>query len=109
RSWSATFDPLFYCFGAKERALLVPGTTVKAHLGWPAPLATPKNAKKAPAPSAPYVVSPVGASVGQLAPMKEIEASTFTLAEAVTAAPPPSSAAAASPAPEATESTPAKK
>jgi hypothetical protein len=109
RSWSATFDPLFYCFGAKERALLVPGTTVKAHLGWPAPLVTPKNAKKAAAPSAPYVVSPVGAAVGQLAPMKELEASTFTLAEAVTAAPPPASAAAASPAPESNEATPAKK
>jgi hypothetical protein len=98
RSWSASFDPLFYCFGAKERALLVPGTTVKAHLGWPAPLVTPKNAKKAAAgPSAPFVVSPVGASVGQLAPMKELE-TTVTLSEAVTAAPPPASAAAASPA-----------
>jgi hypothetical protein len=111
RSWSATFDPLFYCFGAKERAMLVPGTTVKAHLGWPAPLVAPKNAnaKKAALPSSPFVVSPVGASVGQLAPMKELEASTFTLTEAVTAAPPPSSAAAASPTPESNESTPAKK
>jgi hypothetical protein len=108
RSWSASFDPLFYCFGAKERALLVAGTTVKAHLGWPAPLVPPKNAKKpAAGPSAPFVVSPVGASVGQLAPLKELEASTFTLTEAVTAAPPPASAAAASP--EAAQSTDAKK
>ena len=30
RSWSASFDPLFYCFGAKERALLVAGTTVSS-------------------------------------------------------------------------------
>ena len=107
RSWSTSFDPLFYCFGAKERALLVPGTTVKAHLGWPAPLVAPKNAKKPAPPSAPYVVSPVGAAVGQLAPMKALEASTFTLSEAVTAAPPPASAAAASP--EANEATAAKK
>jgi hypothetical protein len=98
RSWSASFEQLFYCFGAKERALLVPGTTVKAHFGWPAPAVAPKHAKKAADPSAPFVVSPVGAAVGQLAPMKEIEASTFTLTEAVTAAPPPASAAAASPA-----------
>lgn len=107
RSWSTTFDPLFYCFGAKERALLVPGTTVKAHFGWPAPLVTPKKAKKPAAPSAPFVVSPVGAAVGQLAPMKVLDASTFTLTEAVTAAPPPASAAAASP--EANEATPAQK
>jgi hypothetical protein len=25
RSWSATFDPSFYCFGARERAMLVSG------------------------------------------------------------------------------------
>lgn len=109
RSWSVSFDPLFYCFGTKERALLVPGTTVKAHLGWPASLTAPKNAnaKKAPAaPSPPFVVSPVGAAVGQLAPMKELEAATFTLSEAVTAAPPPASAAAASP--EANEPSPKK-
>lgn len=104
RSWSMSFDPLFYCFGAKERAMLVPGTTVKARLGWPAPLVAPtarargKDAKQPAAPAAPYVVSPVGASVGQLAPMKELEAPTFTLTEAVTAEPPPASAAAASPA-----------
>lgn len=100
RSWSATFDPLFYCFGAKERALLVPGTTVKAYLGWPAPLAPAKNTKKPAASTAPLVapavVSPVGASVGQLAPMKALEAATFTLSEAITAAPSPASAAAAS-------------
>ena len=112
RSWSASFDPLFYCFGAKERALLVPGTTVKARLGWPAPRVASKAAKKGAAatpaaPSAPFVVSPVGASVGQLAPMKELEASTFTLTEAVTAAPPPASAAAASPS--ASETTPEAK
>lgn len=112
RSWSASFDPLFYCFGAKERALLVPGTTVKARLGWPAPLVAPKNAKKksttSASPSAPFALSPVGASVGQLAPMKELEASTFTLTEAVTAAPPPASAAGASP-PSESESPEAKK
>ena len=99
RSWSLSFDPLFYCFGAKERAMLVAGTTVKARLGWPAPVVAPKTNKKtaaASAPAAPFVVSPVGASVGQLAPMKDLEASTFTLTEAITAAPPPASAAAAS-------------
>ncbi len=93
RSWSASFDPLYYCFGAKERALLVPGTTVKAHFGWPAPLVPPKKAKKPAPPAAPFVVSPVGAAVGQVAPAKEIEAATFSLAEAVTIAPPTGEAA----------------
>lgn len=96
RSWSATFDPLFYCFGAKERALLVPGTTVKARFGWPEPLTPPKKAKKPAPPAAPFAVSPVGAAVGQVTPAKAIEGSTFTLTEAVTIAPPASSAAAAS-------------
>ena len=96
RSWSASFDPLFYCFGAKERALLVPGTTVKARFGWPEPLVASKKAKKPAGPTAPFAVSPVGAAVGQLAPAKALEASSFTLTEAVTVAPPPASAAAAS-------------
>lgn len=94
RAWSATFDPLYYCFGAKERALLVKGTTVKPRFGWAPPPA--KGRAKRAAPTEPFVVSPVGAAVSQLAPAKELEGSTFTMTETVTAAPPPTSAAAAS-------------
>lgn len=81
RSWSQVFDPLFFCFGARERAALVPGTIVKAKLGWKGRTARP--GKPAPPPSPPFVIAPVGASVGQLTPMNEIEAAAITLAEAV--------------------------
>ncbi|MBX3214182.1 MAG: hypothetical protein KF850_19260 [Labilithrix sp.] len=85
RSWSATFDPLFYCFGARERAALVPGTTVKARFGWPA--ATPRAGAKAKAPAPPFAVTPVGASVGKVAPAKELEADAFLLTAPVVAKP----------------------
>lgn len=81
RSWSTTFDPLFMCFGARERAALVAGASVKAHFGWKAP-AAPKNGKASP-PSPPYAVAPVGASVGKLAPLKEIDSDPVTLADSV--------------------------
>lgn len=55
RSWSAPIDPLFLCFGAKQRAALVPGTSVRARLGGvdsapvtleePVPLAPPTTAE----------------------------------------------------------------
>ena len=80
RSWSATFDPLFYCFSAKERALLVPGTTVKVRFGF--------HPGKKPLATGPFVLAPVGAAVGQLAPVRELEASPVTLSEAITAAAP---------------------
>lgn len=82
RSWSTTFDPLFMCFGARERAALVAGASVKARFGWRPP-AAPKNAKTAPAPSPPFAVAPVGASVGKLAALKEIEADPVTLSDTV--------------------------
>lgn len=77
RSWSATFDPLFFCFGARERRALVPGSQVKARFGFRPP--TSKAAKAAPKP--PFAVTPVGAAVGALSPAKMIEAEAFTLAE----------------------------
>lgn len=75
RSWSAPLDPLFYCFGAKERAALVAGTSVRARLGWTA---------KGPASGGPWVASPVGAGVGQVANARVVEAAPVTLDEAVT-------------------------
>lgn len=85
RSWSTTFDPLFMCFGARERAALVAGASVKARFGW-APPAPPKG-KTAPAPSPPFAVTPVGASVGKVTPQKELESDPVTLADAVTTKP----------------------
>lgn len=73
RSWSTTFDPIFYCFGARERAALVPGTTVKARYGW-----SPGKGK----PSAPFVVTLTDAAA-KLAPAKEIASETFSLKDAV--------------------------
>lgn len=86
RAWSASFDPLFYCFGARERAALVAGTSVKARFGWPAPKPLPgAKSGTARAPTPPFAVVPVGAAVGKSAPAKELEAAAFTLTEAVTA------------------------
>ena len=86
RTWSATFDPLFYCFGARERAALVPGTTVKARFGWPTPPARAGVKTRPLGP--PFAVAPVGASVSKVSPAKAIEADPFALTEAVTVAKP---------------------
>jgi hypothetical protein len=87
RAWSASFDPLFYCFGARERAALVAGTSIRARFGWPAPPVPPARGgagKAAPrAPSPPFAVTPVGAAVGKVAPAKAIDADPFTLAATV--------------------------
>jgi len=86
RSWSHTFDPFFYCFGARERAALVTGATVVARLGWTTP--TPRVKPKKPAPLAPpFVASPVGAGLGRFAAAKQLESAPITLTEAVTALP----------------------
>lgn len=89
RSWSATFDPSFYCFGARERAMLVSGATVTAHYGWPAPplKATTRGRTKPVAPAPPFVAAPVGAAIGKVAPSKDLEATAFALSENVASAP----------------------
>lgn len=87
RSWSTTFDPLFFCFGARERRALVAGSEVKARFGWPA-VAARAGAKTAKAPplTPPLAVTPVGAAVGKISPAKSIDADPFTLSEAVAVA-----------------------
>lgn len=72
KSWSAIFDPLFYCFGAKERAALVAGTSVRARFGWTTPGTKP-----------PYAVAPVGAGVGQVASVRALDAAPVILADTV--------------------------
>jgi len=81
RSWSTSFDPLFYCFGQRERSALVAGTTVKARFGWPRP--APRPGAKTPGLAPPFAVTPVGASVGKVSPAKDIASDTLTLTEAV--------------------------
>jgi len=76
KSWSATFDPLFYCFGAKERAALVAGTSVRARFGWTASGTKP-----------PYAVAPVGAGVGKVTGVRSLDADPVILAETVPLAP----------------------
>lgn len=102
RGWSTTFDPLFMCFGARERAALVAGASVKAHFGWktPAPAKGKTAREVAPALAPPFAVTPVGASVGKVAPQKEIESDPVTLTDTVTAKTAPASAAPASATPE---------
>ena len=100
RSWSTNVDALFYCFGARERALLVNGATVTAHFGWPAPLARPGSAAAAARArtkpvvlAPPFVAAPVGAAVGKVAPAKELVAAPFTLTESLAPATAPATAA----------------
>ncbi len=84
RSWSTNVDPLFYCFGARERAMLVTGATVTAHFGWPAPLVKPSARTKPVVIAPPFVAAPVGAAVSKVAPAKALAAAPFTLTESVT-------------------------
>lgn len=76
RSWSAKFDPFFYCFGGRERASLVKDAVVTAHFGW-IPKAT--KSKKPSAPTPPFAAAPVGAATRELAPAKVLDASPTTL------------------------------
>lgn len=82
RSWTTRIDPLFYCFGARERAMLVSGTTVKAQLGWPV-----ATTKKPAAPKPPFIAEPVGAAIGRIGSAKALEGAPFTLTENATGAP----------------------
>jgi hypothetical protein len=94
RSWSATIDPLFYCFGPRERRALVTGASVKARFGWPAPSTKAAARKKPSPPGPPFAGAPVGTAIGKVAPSKELEGTPFTLGETVgastTPAPEPS-------------------
>lgn len=85
RSWSATIDPLLYCFDAKVRGALVPGATVKARFGWPEPRGGKPKAKA----EGPFVAAPAFAAVGKLTPSRALEATPFTLTDGqrVSAAP----------------------
>ena len=94
RSWSTNVDPLFYCFGARERAMLVSGATVTAHFGWPAPLVKANARTKPVVVAPPFVAAPVGAATGKIAPAKALAAGPVTLTESVA----PSSPAARAPA-----------
>lgn len=87
RSWSANIDPLFFCFGSRERRALVAGATVKAHFGWPVQPAKAATRKKPAAPAPPFVAAPVGAAVGKIAPAKALESAPFTIGEAVAGGP----------------------
>jgi hypothetical protein len=93
RSWSTNIDPLFYCFSARERAVLVTGATVTAHFGWPAPLVKPSARTKPIVTAPPFVAAPVGAAIGKVAPAKVLAAAPFTLTEGVAPSPPATSAA----------------
>jgi hypothetical protein len=95
RSWSTNLDPLFYCFSARERAMLVSGATVTAHFGWPAPLAKPSARTKPRVIAPPFVVAPVGAAVGKVAPAKALAAAPFTLTESAAPTTPATPAAGA--------------
>ena len=89
RSWSTSIDPLFYCFGARERRALVAGASITAHFGWPEPVAKAAATRKKPPPLAPpFAAAPVGAAVGKVAPAKELESAPFALTDAIAAAVP---------------------
>lgn len=81
RSWSAHIDPRFYCFGARERALLdahAPGTVVKPAFGWPS--ATTKPASKKTKLTPPFVAAPIKTS-DPFTAVKVVEGASFTFDE----------------------------
>jgi hypothetical protein len=101
RSWSTNVDPVLYCFGARERAMLVNGATVTAHFGWPAPLAkstaaatTTRGKTKPVVLAPPFVAAPVGAAIGKVAPVKELVSAPVALTENVAGAGSPTAATA---------------
>ena len=75
RAYKETIDPRMYCFGPRERAALVPGATVAAHLGWP----EPQKGKPRRAPIAPFVITPLDGVEPRVAAAKEISAAPSTL------------------------------
>jgi len=86
RSYSESFEPRLYCFGANEEAL-VAGAKVVAHLGF-LPIGAKPPAKLAP----PFVVSPFDGVEPVVSPLKDLVAAPVTLA-----APEPASTAPTTP------------
>lgn len=82
RSFTLPFDPLFYCFGGKERGALVNGASVKARFGFPSPAAKTVKGKVQP-PTSPFIAAPVGAAVGKVGSVKAIESAPIALTEDV--------------------------
>jgi hypothetical protein len=74
--YEEVIQPSLYCFGAKERAAIVPGAEVTVKLGFTPP-ATPKHGKAKPA-LPPFVAEPT-AEVPAVASVKELVAPSFTL------------------------------
>ena len=85
-----SFDPLFYCFGARERARARRGRDREGalRLAVRAPTPTRDLARRPRALAPPFVAAPVGAAIGRFAPAKELEAAPFTLTETVANAAP---------------------
>ena len=69
--WEEAFDPVLYCFGDEDKAL-VPGATVVAKLGF----APPSKAKTL---SAPFLAEPLQLDA-TVSPVKEIASEPFVLA-----------------------------
>jgi hypothetical protein len=80
KSYSQSFDPRLYCFGAREAAALVPDAKVIASLGW-------HTGNKA------FVVEPIGGGSPPAAAAREIVAAEWTIPPAAapssTPKPPP--------------------
>jgi hypothetical protein len=87
------FSPLLYCFGAAERAALIPGTKLVPRLGFDVPSRKTRGKAKPPAP--PFVVEDT-ARAPSVAPLKEIVGEPFVVPEAPASPPAPSPARAPS-------------
>jgi hypothetical protein len=81
-SWSSAFDPLFFCFGAETRGALVPGTEVRAFLGWtppPLPARTRSKTQKKLSLEPPFVLVSGSSQPSEGALLKWIETTTFVI------------------------------
>lgn len=83
RAYAETFDPRLYCFGAKESAAFLPGSTIVAHFGWATPVSAPTRGhtpRRPPSPpSPPFLVSGFEGVVPAVSPLKEIVSAPFVI------------------------------
>jgi hypothetical protein len=81
-SWSTSFDPVFFCFGTETRGALVPGTEVRAFLGWMPPPVPARMRSKTPKTLSlepPFILVPGAGQPSEFLSLKWIESATFVI------------------------------
>jgi len=88
RSYAESFDPRLYCFALPETAVLTPGASVVAHLGWAPPPARARHDRHPALKAGPYVVSPLEGVVPVVGAQRELTSEAFSIPAEVAVADP---------------------